>query len=78
MDMGGLDVLYHGMKYLFPFLDRSTEVQRVLETKIEKGELGLKAGKGFFQYERGEASALSKHSKDRDRKLLRLLKALSN
>ena len=78
MDMGGLDLMYSGMKYLFPFLDRSTEVQRVLEAKIEKGELGLKTGKGFFQYERGEASALSRHSKDRDRKLLRLLKTLSD
>jgi 3-hydroxybutyryl-CoA dehydrogenase len=78
MDMAGLDVLYHGMKYLFPFLDRSTEVQKILETKIEKGELGLKTGKGFFQYEREEASALSRHSKDRDRKLLLLLKTLSS
>ena len=66
------------MKYLYPFLDRSTEVQRVLETKIEKGELGLKTGKGFFEYDRGEASALSRDTRDRDRKLLRLLKTLSN
>ncbi len=78
MDMGGLDVLYGGMKYLYPLLDRSTEVQRILETKIEKRELGLKTGKGFFEYERGETSDLSRHAKDRDRKLLRLLKTLSD
>ena len=78
MDMGGLDLLYRGMKYLYPFLDRSTEVQRVLETKIEKGELGLKTGKGFFEYDRGEVSALSSDAQARDRKLLRLLKTLSN
>jgi 3-hydroxybutyryl-CoA dehydrogenase len=76
-DMGGLDLWCKGMRYLYPFLDRSTEVQKVLEEKVERGELGLKTGKGFFQYERKEASALSKESKERDRKLLGLLKTFT-
>jgi 3-hydroxybutyryl-CoA dehydrogenase len=76
-DMGGLDLWCKGMRYLYPFLDRSTEVQKVLEEKVEHGELGLKTGKGFFQYEQKEASALSKESKERDKKLLGLLKTFS-
>jgi 3-hydroxybutyryl-CoA dehydrogenase len=77
MDMGGLDVLYKGMKYLYPFLDSSTDVQKILGDKIERGEFGLKTGKGFFQYQQEEALAPLKYSKDRDKKLLFLLKILS-
>jgi 3-hydroxybutyryl-CoA dehydrogenase len=79
MDMGGLDLLYKGMKHLYPFIDRSTVVQKIMEEKIERGELGLKTGKGFFQYERIENSgwALSRYSKERDKRLLYLLKTFS-
>lgn len=77
MDMGGLDLIYGGMKYLYPFLDRSTEVQKVLKERVERNEMGLKTGKGFFEYEGEKALALSRHSKERDKKLLYLLKTLS-
>jgi 3-hydroxybutyryl-CoA dehydrogenase len=77
MDMGGLDLMYKGMKYLYPFIDRSIEVQKILGEKIERNELGLKTGKGFFQYEQKEALSLSRHSKERDKKLLNHLKRLS-
>jgi len=76
-DMGGLDLWCKGMRYLYPFLDRSTKVQRILEERVERGEFGLKTGKGFFDYDRQEASALSSQSKERDKKLLSLLKILS-
>jgi len=76
MDMGGLDLMYKGMKYLYSFIDRSIEVQKILEGKIDQNELGLKTGKGFFQYEQKEALALSRHSKERDKRLLRLLRTL--
>jgi 3-hydroxyacyl-CoA dehydrogenase len=49
----------------------------VLSEKIERGDLGLKTGRGFFKYEQKEDSALSRHSKERDKKLLSLLKTLS-
>mgnify|MGYP001054806248 CR=1 FL=1 len=77
MDMGGLDLIHKGMKYLYPFIDRSVDVQKIVREKVERDELGLKTGKGFFQYEQKEALALSKHSKERDKKLLYLLKTLS-
>ena len=77
MDMGGLDLMFRGMKYLYPLIDRSVDVQKILREKVERDELGLKTGKGFFQYEQEEALALSRHSKERDKKLLHLLKTLS-
>jgi 3-hydroxybutyryl-CoA dehydrogenase len=76
MDMGGLDLMYKGMKYLYPLIDRSVDVQRIFGEKIERNELGLKTGRGFFQYEQKEASALSRQSKERDKQLLCLLKTL--
>jgi 3-hydroxybutyryl-CoA dehydrogenase len=78
VDMAGLHPWYKGVQYLTPFLDRSTEVPKILKEKVERGELGLKTGKGFFQYKREEAPALSELSKDRDKKLLALLKLLAN
>ncbi len=77
MDMGGLDLMYRGMRYLYPLIDRSVDVQKILGEKVERDELGLKTGKGFFQYEQEEALALARQSKERDKKLLRLLKTLS-
>lgn len=77
MDMGGLDLIYKGMKYLYPFIDSSIEVQKILREKIERNELGLKTGEGFFQYEQKEDLALYRHSKERDKKLLYLFKTLS-
>ena len=77
MDMGGLDLMFRGMKYLYPLIDRSVDVQKILREKVERDELGLKTGKGFFQYEQEETLVSSRHSKERDKKLLHLLKTLS-
>ncbi len=77
LDMGGLDLLCKGMKYLYPFLDHSQKMQKVLEEKVERGDLGLKTGKGFFKYDQKEGLA-SRYSKERDKNLLYLLKALSH
>jgi len=78
VDMAGLHLWYMGIQNLTPFLNCSTEVPKILKEKMERGELGLKTGKGFFRYKKEEAPALSELSKDRDKKLLTLLKLLSN
>jgi 3-hydroxybutyryl-CoA dehydrogenase len=75
-DMAGLDLMYKGLEYLSPYFYHSTEVPKVLKEKIDRGELGLKTGKGFFQYEQEDGLALSRDSKNRDKKLLSLLNTL--
>ena len=78
MDMAGLDLMYKGTKYLYKFIDNSVEPQRVLKEKVDKGDLGVKTGKGFFSYESGSSSDKSESSlKKRDKKLLEILKVLA-
>ena len=78
MDMAGLDLMYKGTKYLYKFIDNSVEPQRVLKEKVDKGDLGVKTGKGFFSYESGAASDKSESKlKKRDKKLLEILNVLA-
>ena len=42
-----------------PFLDNSTEPSPVLRKMIEKGELGVKSGKGFYEWTDDSARELS-------------------
>ncbi len=72
MDMAGLDLMLKGMQYLYPKIDRSVEVQKVLSQKIEQGALGIKTGEGFFRYPQNENLVL----KERDKNLLSLMKIL--
>jgi 3-hydroxybutyryl-CoA dehydrogenase len=51
IDLGGVDILYHAGNYLYSALGQPQfkPPGSVIE-KIEKGELGPKTGKGFFDY----------------------------
>lgn len=49
-DMGGLDVWCACEDNLFATLDNSARACESLRSRVEKGELGLKAGAGFFLY----------------------------
>lgn len=51
-DRVGLDVALHVARILGEPLGRA--VPRILETKVEAGELGLKTGAGFYRYENGK------------------------
>lgn len=73
-DLGGLDLWYKGMRHLYKFLDNSSGPQKILREKVESGHLGQKAGKGFFEYQ--DDSLKGMKEKERDRKLIRLLKIL--
>jgi 3-hydroxybutyryl-CoA dehydrogenase len=78
VDMAGLDIWSKGVEYLFPFLDGSTGIPDLIKEKIERREFGLKTGKGFFQYGSNDAPSPSERIKNRDRKLLSLLRTLSD
>ena len=72
-DFGGLDIFYHVAEYLVPDLYSSQEVPSLLREKFEKGELGVKTGKGFYDYsgDKGEQTI-----RERDEKFIRLYHAL--
>lgn len=50
MDFIGLDTVALACSLIFPDLNSSTELPQIIIDKIENGELGAKAGKGFFDY----------------------------
>jgi 3-hydroxybutyryl-CoA dehydrogenase len=74
VDLGGLDIWFKGMKYLYPFFDNSREPQEVMREKAEAGYLGRKTGKGFFEYP--PATSASEEERDRDKKMIKLLSLL--
>jgi 3-hydroxybutyryl-CoA dehydrogenase len=57
-DLVGWDLILAGARYLQGDLESSAEPSPVLREKIERGELGVKTGKGFYEWtpESAEAS----------------------
>ena len=72
-DLGGLDVWRTISTYLFPDLCDAKEVDPMLEDLFERGDFGVKSGKGFFDYTGGKDVELIEY---RDKKLLELSKCL--
>lgn len=57
-DMGGLDVWCTTEDNLFPNLSSSDRASDTMRRLVEQGNLGIKSGKGFFEYpESGRAEA---------------------
>jgi len=73
MDMGGLDIWYKVFEHLLKEIDSKTEVPKFIKDKAERGELGVKTGKGFFEYTPESIQALIK---ERDRQFVNRLKTL--
>ena len=73
VDLGGLDLTEAIQTYLLPELDRSTEPMQLVRDKIERGELGAKAGKGFYDWPPGRAATVIRR---RDEALLEMVRCL--
>ncbi len=56
VDLGGLDLTLAIQSYLLPELDRSTEPRPLIRDKVARGELGAKAGQGFYHWPPGRAA----------------------
>jgi 3-hydroxyacyl-CoA dehydrogenase len=73
IDMAGLDIYHRVSQYLNKDLDRSQGAAAIVEEMVNKGDLGLKSGKGFYDYSGQDVKALMG---GRIKKLLLLLKDL--
>ncbi|MGI6262868.1 MAG: 3-hydroxyacyl-CoA dehydrogenase family protein [Succiniclasticum sp.] len=72
-DFGGIDTFYHVSEYLMKDLEDSHEIPPLLKEHYDKGELGVKTGKGFYDYSNGKDVEVTK---ERDEKLKKLYAAL--
>jgi len=74
-DMGGLDIWYATANQLFKDIDNTPEPPEELKKLIAAGDLGVKTGRGFFDYEAvSSGKDKGKTVKERDRMLLNILK----
>ncbi|MFQ5814182.1 MAG: 3-hydroxyacyl-CoA dehydrogenase NAD-binding domain-containing protein, partial [Anaerolineae bacterium] len=73
VDLGGLDLTQAIQTYLLPDLDRSTEPTQLIRDKVKRGELGAKAGKGFYDWPPGRAARVIRQ---RDEALLEMVRRL--
>lgn len=70
-DLGGLDVFNNISSYLYADLASNKGADPTLQAKVDKNELGLKTGKGFFNWNGDEGKETISN---RDSELLSLLK----
>lgn len=57
-ELSGQDLTLSASSYLMPHLDNSSVPSKVLKEKVERGELGVKTGKGFYDWTPETAEAL--------------------
>lgn len=57
-ELAALDLVLAVAAYLLPRLENSTEIPPVLQEKVERGELGVKTGKGFYDWTPDSTEAL--------------------
>jgi 3-hydroxyacyl-CoA dehydrogenase len=73
VDLGGLDLTQAIQTYLLPELDRSTAPKKIIDEKVKRGELGVKTGKGFFDW---STDRVANVIKKRDETLLEMIEWL--
>lgn len=59
-EIAGWDLKLAIVNELFPSLESSKEVPSILKEKVSKGDLGIKTGKGFYEWNSETADALRK------------------
>lgn len=64
VDLGGADTFYYAYNYLYNKLGDRFKPPRLLEEKIRAGDLGIKTGKGFYEYNSDSIRLLVKNRDD--------------
>jgi 3-hydroxybutyryl-CoA dehydrogenase len=72
-DWGGLDVHCYAADSIYPTLDKSTKPLPIIAERVARGETGVKAGKGFYDWTGKDMDALRQKKFDY---LIRLFKAV--
>ena len=75
LDMAGLDIYANVGSYLNKDLCNGTEVSKTITDRVERGELGIKTGRGLFEYTPEQIAQLRA---ERARKLVAVRKALES
>lgn len=57
-EIAGWDLLSAAVENVLPHIESSTELSPLLKDKLAKGELGVKTGKGFYEWTPESAAAL--------------------
>ena len=63
-DLVGLNLTLDIFTVLFPTLDNTAEVPALLVDKVNKGELGMKTGRGFREWTEESAARLKREMRD--------------
>jgi 3-hydroxybutyryl-CoA dehydrogenase len=71
MDLNGLDLLKYVQEYLLSDLDVTKGILPLVEEKNNKNELGVKSGKGFYDWSQRDSSILRGH---RDKEFIRRMR----
>ncbi|NMM62898.1 3-hydroxyacyl-CoA dehydrogenase family protein [Clostridium sp. P21] len=69
-DLGGLDIFHNISTYLFEDLCNDTKPSKLMQDKVEAGNLGSKSGQGFYNW---RPEAIEKKKKEREEVLLQFL-----
>ena len=75
LDMAGLDIYSNVGSYLNKDLCNGTEVSKTITDRVERGELGIKSGKGLYDY---TPERIAELRAERARKLVAVRKALES
>lgn len=70
-DLAGLDLTLNVQRDLFPELENSTKPSEMLTGMVERGETGVRTGRGFYEWSREK---INRRISQRDRVLLKILK----
>ena len=73
-DVGGLDVNAASQRSIIPALHHGTEPVRLVQGMAARGELGVKAGKGFYDWSGTDLDAYKARAADKARRILEIVR----